>query len=278
MLGGRLEASGGARFERFDVNGNSTTALVTGGTVGTPVTQIIKFASLRGGLTYKPVQAASIYVSYGSSVSPSLDGLSYSTSNTAIPPEKTYTTEAGIKYDLLGGRVLATGAVFRVAKDNARTPGLLPTDPPQVLAGRQVSKGIEMSVTGAVTRSLRVLGSYTLIDARIGKSNTPAEVGKFFQNTPRHSASVWATYTKQRFNVGIGPRFMSKRYGNNTNTRIVDGFWTMDAMVGFTVNSKLSLQLNLTNLNNEFYYDRLGGGHVIPGAARGALLATNFHF
>jgi catecholate siderophore receptor len=278
MAGGKLEASGGVRFERFDVTGNSTTALVAGGNVGAPVVQTVKFASLRGGLTYKPVQAGSIYASYGSSISPSLDGLSYSTSNTAIPPEKTYTTEAGVKWDLIGGRMLASGAVFRVAKDNARTPGLLPTDPPQVLAGKQVSKGVELSLTGAITRSLRVLGAYTLIDARIGKSNTPAEVGKFFQNTPRHSASVWATYTAQRFNVGIGPRFMSRRYGNNTNTRIVDGYWTMDAMVGVTVNRHLSLQLNLTNLNNEFYFDRLGGGHVIPGAARGVLMTTNFHF
>ncbi|MEO5925780.1 MAG: TonB-dependent siderophore receptor [Bryobacteraceae bacterium] len=270
MVGGKLQASGGVRFERFDVNGVSTTPA--------PVLQTVKFASLRGGLTYKPVQSGSIYASYGSSISPSLDGLSYTTSNTAIPPEKTYTTEAGAKWDLIGGRVLATGAVFRVAKDNARTPGLLPTDPPQVLAGQQVSKGVEMSLTGAITRSLRVLGAYTLIDAKIGKSNTPAEVGKFFQNTPRHSASLWATYTKQRFNVGIGPRFMSKRYGNNTNTRVVDGFWTMDAMIGVTANSKLSFQLNLTNLNNAYYFDRLGGGHIIPAASRGVLMTTNFHF
>ena len=278
MAGGKLEATGGARFERFDVNGVSTTALVAGGNVGTPVTQTVKFASVRAGLTYKPVQGGSIYTSYGSSITPSLDGLSYNTANTAIPPEKTYTMEAGAKWDLFGGRALASGAAFRVAKDNARTPGLLPTDPPQVLAGQQVSKGIELSLTGAITRQLRVLGAYTLIDARIGKSNTPAEVGKFFQNTPRHSASVWATYTRERFSFGIGPRFMSKRYGNNTNTRVVDGYWTMDAMAGFTVNQHLDLRLNLTNLNNEFYFDRLGGGHVIPAAARTVLMTTNFHF
>jgi catecholate siderophore receptor len=155
---------------------------------------------------------------------------------------------------------------------------LLPTDPPQVLAGTQVSKGIELSLSGAVTRQLRVLGAYTLIDAKIGKSNTPAEVGKFFQNTPRHSASIWATYTAKKFSFGIGPRFMSKRYGNNTNTRVVDGYWTMDAMGGYTVNEHLDLRLNLTNLNNAYYFDRLGGGHLIPGAGRGVLMTTNFRF
>ncbi len=147
-----------------------------------------------------------------------------------------------------------------------------------MLAGTQVSKGVELSATGSVTRSLRVLGSYTFIDARIGKSNTPAEVGKFFQNTPRHSVSVWATYTKEKFSLGLGPRFMGQRFGNNTNTRVVDAYWTMDAMAGFTVNKHLDLRLNLTNLNNAYYFDRLGGGHVIPGASRGVLMTTNFRF
>ena len=75
------------------------------------------------------MQSGSLYASYGSSLSPSLEGLSYSTSNTSIPPEKTYTTEAGAKWELAGSRLLLSGALFRVAKDNARTPGLLPDGP-----------------------------------------------------------------------------------------------------------------------------------------------------
>jgi outer membrane receptor for monomeric catechols len=44
------------------------------------------------------------------------------------------------------------------------------------------------------------------------------------------------------------------------------------------VNRYLDLQLNLSNLNNEYYYDRLGGGHLVPGPSRYALVSTNFHF
>ncbi len=269
LAGGKIEGSGGARWERFDVNGVNTTPA--------PVQQNVKMTSVRAALTYKPVRAGSIYASYGTSLTPSLDGLSYSTSSTAIPPEKTYTTEVGAKWDLLNARLLATGALFRVAKDNARTPGLLPTDPPQ-LTGKQVSRGIETSLSGAVTRKLRILGSYTFIDARIKESNTAVEVGKFFQNTPKHSLSMWATYTERKFSFGIGPRYMGKRYGNNTNTRIVDSYWTVDAMGSYTVNEHLDLRLNLTNLNNSYYFDRLGGGHIIPGASRGVLMTTNFRF
>ena len=269
-FGEHWEATGGVRWERFTVDGVNTTPL--------PVTQNVRMASIRAGLIYKPVQEASIYTSYGSSLSPSLEGLSYSTANTSIPPEKTYTTEAGVKWEPLGSRLLLAGALFRVAKDNARTPGLLPTDPPQVLAGRQVSQGLELSASGAITRQLRVLGAYTLIDARIRSSNNPLEVGKFFQNTPRNSASIWVTYTAKRYTVGLGPRFMGRRFGNNTNTRQVSSFQTVDAMASYRVNDHLDLRLNLSNLNNEYFFERLGGGHLIPGASRYVLVTTNFRF
>ena len=269
-FGEHWEATGGLRWERFDVDGVSTAPA--------PVQQNVNYASVRAGIVYKPVNRGSIYASYGNSVSPSLEGLSYNTSNTQIPPEKTYTTEVGTKWEMAGTRLLLSGALFQVKKDNARTPGLLPTDPPQVLSGRQVSQGLELSVSGGITRSIRVLASYTLIDARIKSSNTPAEVGKKFQNTPRNSASIWTTYTARRFTVGLGPRFMGRRYGNNTNTRFVGSFATLDAMASYQVNKHLDLRFNVSNLNNEYYFERLGGGHLVPGASRYALVTTNFRF
>jgi catecholate siderophore receptor len=235
-------------------------------------------ASVRAGIIYKPVQAGSFYVSYGSSLSPSLEGLSYNTSNTSIPPEKTYSTEAGAKWEVAGNRLLLSGALFRVAKDNARTPGLLETDPPQVLAGRQISQGLELAASGAITSSLRILGAYTFIDARIRSSNTPTEVGRYFQNTPRNSASVWVTYTAKRLTLGVGPRFMGRRFGNNINTRRVGSYATLDTMASLRVTEYLDLRLNVSNLNNEYYFERLGGGHVVPGPSRYVLFTTNFHF
>lgn len=269
-IGKHFEATGGGRFERFDVRGVNTAAA--------PVRQLVNMPSLRGGLVYKPVEAGSVYASYGTSQSPSLEGLSYGTANTSIPPEKTYTTEVGSKWEVAGNRLLLAGAVFQVAKDNARTPGLLPTDPPQILAGRQTTRGLELSASGAITRSLRVLGSYTFLNAKIQNSNTPAEVGKFFQNTPRNAASLWMTYTERRFMLGLGPRFMGKRFGNNINTRSVDGYGTVDAMASYRVNDHFEVRANLSNLNNSYYFERLGGGHLIPGPSRYLLVTTNFHF
>ena len=78
--------------------------------------------------------------------------------------------------------------------------------------------------------------------------------------------------------VGGGVRFAGKRYGNITNTRSVDSYATVDGMVAYRFNSHIDLRLNIYNLNNAFYFDRLGGGHLIPGPARSAVIGTNFNF
>jgi catecholate siderophore receptor len=227
---------------------------------------------------YKPAQDGSLYVSYGTSLNPSLEGLSYQTANTAIEPEKTYTVEGGAKWDLLGSRLSVSGAVFSVRKTNARTPGLLPDDPPQVLDGKQRVNGVEVGVTGRLSRDWQVYGAYTFMDSEITESNNPAEVGKAFQNTPRNSFSLWTTRRIGRLTAGGGVRFAGKRYGNNTNTRLVERYWTLDAMVAYPVTSHLDLRLNLYNLNNAYYFERLGGGHLIPGPARSLLVSTSFRF
>ncbi len=126
-FGQRWEATGGLRWERFDVDGVNTTPA--------PVSRVDQMPGVRGALIFKPKPNGSLYASYGTSFDPSLEGLSYNTANTAIEPEKTYTTEFGAKWDLFGERLALTGALFRIDKTNARTPGILPGDPPQVLQG-----------------------------------------------------------------------------------------------------------------------------------------------
>jgi catecholate siderophore receptor len=205
--------------------------------------------------------------------------LSYNTANTVIDPEKTYTFEAGSKWDLLGGRMLLSGAGFRIEKTNARTPGLLPGDPPQVLEGRQRVSGIELSLSGSITRNWELLSGYTFLDSETVDSNTPAEIGKVLVNTPRNSFNLWTTYRfTSKFSMGGWSRFVGKRFGNTTNTRFVDGYWTHDLMGSYQLSDHIDLKLNLYNLTDTFYFDRLGGGHLIPGPGRAASISTSFRF
>jgi catecholate siderophore receptor len=269
-----VELNGGLRFDRFDVDG---VTLTNTGLV--PTERLDEMVSWRGGVVVKPKEEGSVYFSYATSLSPSLEGLSYNTANTAIEPEKTYNLEVGSKWDLIDERLSVNGAIFRVEKTNARTPGILPGDPAQVLQGRQRVQGIELGASGGITRALRVFGAYTLLDTEIVKSNTPAEVGRRIQNTPRNSFNIWATYLlPHRITLGGGPRFVGRRFGNTINTRQVDAYWLLDAMASFPVSKHLDLRLNLYNLTNDYYFDRLGGGHLVPGAGRSVLVSAGFRF
>ena len=270
-LGKRWELNGGLRWDRFDADGITTNGL--------PVSRVDRMLSVRAGAVFKPLPQGAVYASYGTSLNPSLEGLSYNTANTVIDPEKTYTLEAGSKWDFFSGRVLLSGAIFRVEKLNARTPGVSPTEPAQVLEGKQRVQGAELSVEGNLTREWQVLAGYTFLDSTTLDSNVAGEIGKELVNTPPHSFNVWSTYRlPSGFHFGGGARFVDRRFGNTINTRFVDGFWTFDVMASYPLNEHVDLKLNLFNLTDKFYFDRIGGGHIVPGPGRAAMISTSFRF
>ncbi len=275
-FGEKFDLTGGIRFDRFDADG------VTAGTLA-PISRVDMLFSFRFGAVYKPVSNGSLYGSVSSSLNPSLEGLSYGAALATLDPEKTYNYEIGTKWDLFNNRILLSGAIFRVDKTNARTPDLI--SGLTVLDGKQRVDGLEIGVTGIITRGWNVLAAYTLLDSKILESNanliggTSLEIGKRLVNTPRNSMSFWSTYqTKWRLTFGGGTRFIGKRFGNPTNTRFVDSYWLVDAMASYRINKHLDLRLNAYNLTNEYYFDRIGGGHLVPGAGRSALFGVGLNF
>ena len=270
-FGSKWELNGGLRWDRFDADGITT--------LGAPVSRVDKMLSVRAGAVFKPLPQGAIYASYGTSLNPSLEGLSYNTANTVIDPEKTYTLEAGSKWDFFSGRVLLSGAIFRVEKLNARTPGVSSLDPPQVLEGKQRVNGLELSVEGNLTREWQVLAGYTFLDSQTVDSNVTGEIGKDLVNTPPNSFNLWSTYRmRSGLHFGGGARFVDRRFGNTINTRFVDAYWTFDAMASYPITKHIDLRLNLYNLSDTYYFDRIGGGHIVPGPGRAAMLSTSFRF
>ena len=264
---------GGLRYDYFSVGG------VAAATTGlSDVRRVDRMLSGRAALIVKPTENGNFYVSYGTSSNPSLEGLSYSIANMAIGPEKTYTTELGVKWDFFGRKLLLSSALFRVDKTNARTAGVNPGDPPQVLDGEQRVQGVEFSATGFITREWQIFSAYTFLDSEVRDTNTIAELGKELINTPRNSFNLWTTYTLGKFYVGGGPRFVDRRYGNNTNTRFVDSYWLVDLLASYQLTKNIDLRVNLNNLTDKYYIDRIGGGHIVPGAGRVAMVSTGFRF
>ena len=275
--------TGGIRYDRFSadlVPLPSTAEPCPSPALGCPEQERTdKILSWRAGITYKPIPSLSIYAGAGSSANPSFEGLTSQTFNSSasnLKPEKTQTFEIGAKWDGFDGRLLLTGALFRIDKTNVRIPEVAGGSV-LVLDGKQRVDGFELGATGRITKNWELIAAYAYLDSEIRDSNTPAEVGKRLLNTPKHSFSVWSTY---KLPVGVelggGARYVSSRFANNINTRKVSGYWTADVTAAYDFTEKLALRVNILNLFDKRYFDRVGGGHAVPGAGRSAIATLAF--
>ena len=238
------------------------------------------------GIVYKPTVNGSIYLSSGTSSSPSGNTLGDGTENLSdanadLGPERTRTLELGTKWELLGRRMLLTTAVFRTEKDNARVAIAPGRGAPQQNLGKQVVDGVELGVIGNVGDRLQLVASYTYLDAEI-VDDGPIESndGNRFPNTPEHSASVWATYAvTPRLTLGAGASYVDLRYGNAANTVWIPSYTTYDAMASLDVNDRIEVQINVKNLTDEVYFVRPYSNHYAAlGEARSAVVTLNVDF
>ncbi len=270
-IGAHLELSGGLRWDRFAVDYLGTAIDGT----KTPFERTDTMTSGRAGVVYKPRPEGSLYVGYGTSFNPSAEGLSLAAANVGLEPEKTRNIEAGTKWDLFRQQLSATAAIFRTDKTNARTPGVNPGDPPTVLAGKQRVSGFEVGVSGRVRRWWTTIVNYAHMRSSIEASNTAAEIDQNLALTPEHTLSLWTTFDLPGgVGVGGGAQFMDSVFRNATNTTSVPSYWLINATASYAVNSHMTLRFNATNLADEQYVDRVGGGHYIPGPGRQVMVTS----
>jgi catecholate siderophore receptor len=288
-LGDHWQITGGFRYDHFDVD---YTTVASAGVAPnyrsgaeTNLGRVDNMLSWRAGLVFKPVEKGSIYLGYGTSFNPSAEGLTLNNTATAansidLEPENNRTLELGTKWDLLDNRLQLTAALFRTDKTNARTEDPVDGNDTVVLAGEQRVQGVELGMAGSITDHWRVMAGYTYLDSEILKSNNPAEVGHEVMNTPGQSVSLWTAYDlPYGFEIGAGLQFTDSRFSSNNNlAREAPGFCLFEAMMAYEVNKNFSLRLNIYNLTDVEYIDRIGGGHFIPGAGRSAVLTASIKF
>lgn len=281
-LGERWQLSGGARFDHIDVD-YQLTDLATNNT--TRVGKIDDMVSWRAGAIFKPQDETSLYAAFGTSFNPAVDagavgpalGTTPTTANDPrLAPERSRTAEVGVKWEPLEGRLGVTGALFRTEKLNARTRTT--TSDPFVLAGEQRVDGLEVGITAAAG-SWSALAGYALLRTEIEQSANPDEEGAALAFTPEHSFNAWLTRELPgRITVGGGAQYVDGVFRNNTNTARVPSYWLFNAMTSYEVNDALTLRLNVQNLADAEYVDRVGGGHYIPGPRRSVVLSADFDF
>lgn len=230
----------------------------------------------RLGLVYLPKENVSLYASYTTSYNPTLGDPSYGSGAIKnYKPEGGRQYEAGIKSELLKGKLIPTLAVYQLTKTDVLQND--PTDPAYrkfITIGEARSKGVELTVQGNLSKSFNVTGFYAYNDVRITKDVTQSNVGNRLGNAPYNSANFWAKYnvlhsTLKGLGVGFGFDLASAKVGQFSDQSFkIPGYTNFDGMINYGFKN-YSLAVNIYNV---FDTRQTRGGYspevIFPGAPR----------
>jgi catecholate siderophore receptor len=300
----RLEINGGVRYEHNDASSLTTNIQVPyppppALPVATPnpiAENVDELSSYRIGLVYNPSENSSIYIAQGDSETPSqasVNGTCNIQTNCNVDPEIGKSLEIGGKVELNGALTL-TAAVFRNERTNFRVNSGDIAIPEQQLDGSSVVDGLALGAAGRIGAKWSVFGNYTYLDSEVVQSISDILLsggtidilaGDPLPNTPEHSASIWTTYM---FDSGLMLGYGVTYQGEYTFARAsatADLYYTPDysvhrAMASYSFGENVSLQLNLDNVTDEEYFERIRNnptnGWATPGEERSAVLSVTW--
>lgn len=243
--------------------------------------------SPRVGVTYLPIPQLSLYANFTRSFIPNFGP--FTAARNQFDPSMGTQYEAGVKVDIVPGRLTSTVAVYRITKTN-----VLAVDPTNSLffvqTGEQRSQGVEFDVTAQLAPGWRVIATYAYTDARI-TADTTVPVGNRLPLIARHTGSFWTTYDLQNgplkgLGAGIGLFAVGERAGDLANSFGLPGYVRTDAALYYRkpeifTRTNLIAQLNVRNLLDQEYFYSGGQGRgsaAFPGAPATILGSVKLEF
>lgn len=216
-------------------------------------------------LLYKPIEPLTLYVTYADSLQQGDTAPTGATNaGNILAPYRSKQIEAGSK--LAVGRMLLTAALFQIKRPFAYTD----SDGVYALDGEQRNRGLELMAEGDATQRIHIYGGMTWLDPRLLDTATTTTSDKQVVGLPRYTASLFASYDLpllQGSEVHAGVRYVGRRPTDNTNTRWVGSYTTLD--VGSSWKTQLfakatTFRLDITNLTNRHYWT-----NIVPGGLNG---------
>ena len=253
----------GARWDSVWLSSEVTTSFNAGPIVTDVRDEDFKDSAFlpRAGLVYQPIEQIGLYASYSESYRPppgrapvrDADG-------DQVDAETGRSFEAGVKLDLLDGRLTGTLGVFRIEKED-----VIETDPADPFAvtnlGEVRSQGVEFDLSGEVFDNFDLGVTYAFTDAEIASNEGGIPSGTGLRNVPRHAASLRAAY---RFTQGPldGLRlFGGAVYEGEKPTLTAGGsppdlpdYVRFDLGASYEFTENVQARLQLQNLTDRVYY------------------------
>ena len=288
--------NGGVRYDKFhtDTSGTSNTAASGATPVVNPTAPLgltDGVWSYKVGAVFKPAKNGSVYATYSDSKQPpggtnfALSSQVTSQAQPNLKPTEGSNIELGTKWDLFGGDLLATGAIYRSENKNefVSDGAAVPTFS---AVGKRRVQGVELGLVGNVTKDLSVSVGYAHMDSKILKA-APTSQGGVLVFSPVNTFTSWLTYKLPLgITLGGGMRYAdtSARSSNTatptSNLLQAPAYWVGDAMASYDITKNWQVQLNVYNLFDRKYMASLnnGGSRYTPGAERNGLVSVNAKF
>ncbi|GKQ52299.1 TonB-dependent siderophore receptor [Bradyrhizobium sp. Ce-3] len=217
-----------------------------------------------GGAILKLTDEVSLYASYTQSLKPTstiapLTGGVVIGSN--IAPEEGTQWETGVKFDF-NKRISGTLALYDIDKKNVLVSQLNAATGivEYRTAGKVRSRGVELDVTGRLTDSWSMIGSYGYTDARV--TEDPTLAGNALQNVALNTASLYLVYDfgttlPGRLRLGGGARYVGDRPGDAANSFVLPAYTVADVFATYETKVQsfpVIYQFNVKNLFDTVYH------------------------
>jgi iron complex outermembrane receptor protein len=225
----------------------------------------------------KPRSWASLYATYieGLESTPIAPATAVN-AGAQLPATESTQKEYGLKIEPRRG-LLFQAAYFDI--DRAST--FVNSENVYVQDGRARYKGVELSLTGEVTQELSIYASAQFLDAKqesgaptviSGTTVSPTSVGKFIENTPKHTYAVAGEYRLNQWIDGLsvngGVFYTGARAINSLNQAWVPGYTLVNLGVAYQTEffgRETTLRVNADNVANKKYWVSTAGLFLAEG-------------
>ncbi len=212
----------------------------------------------------------------------------------ASDPEMTTNLELGTKWNLLGGKLLASAALFQITKDDVMenvgndyaTLGTLNT-------GENRVRGLELSLVGNLTPELSTQFGLAVMSSKVRDSFDPTNVGLRLSNfandslfwqlryqfTPRVALGATVSYSSEMYTgQPDAPAGYNAALGDYAYE--VPDYTVLDLFATWDINKQAQVRVNVGNVTDADYYlaGYRSGAFTYIGDARNARVTLSYTF
>lgn len=282
MLTPKFSLTAGLRYDHNEVNRVDSFSRAS-------VSRTYRPLNWRVGAVFDILSKFTAYAQYSRAADPISNICCVTATQLSYDVAKGEQVEAGLKQSLWDDRVAWTLSAYWIRKTNLLVPN--PVNMTQLIqVGAQSSRGIEASVSVAITKDLQIDANGTVLNAQYDHFEERVSGGPVSRsgnrptNVPEKSANLWLKWdATARITAQGGLRYVGDRFIDTANTIRTPAYTVVDANLRWAVTDGLAVDARIFNLFDQLYATTFvsngrGGGQWLLGAPQSFEVALTAQF